>query len=192
MAAGLALWACGPNEGLPPDREGLMGGIPASARGPFDVRAAVAEATRACIRSELDGPATLRSLEQSGWTPFRDMDLGGYAKFYGGNKTGPFAPADYVRVGDRTARTDCEIQVPRARGREFYPVVLAEFERLGYGRFDYRDAPRFFRDGERFIVTGRYNVTTSAWAHFDIGRVDGASDRTCRDPNVPDTAKRGC
>ncbi|NDW04698.1 hypothetical protein [Jiella pacifica] len=146
-------------------------------------------ATRACLESEINGPASLRSLLADGYTVTRGLLGVKYEMVqpYGGL----FDRVETIAVQDNGDPYGCQIEVPRDRGREVFAVVADEVTRLGYRRIEIGRYDRYVGNGRRFDLRGSY-TQTSLTARISLARMTADKDRGCRRTDLPADLLEGC
>jgi hypothetical protein len=179
----LGVTACEPQVGLPPEAADARGVVPKAARDDFDLIPQVRIATRACVQSELTGPASLSGLLSQGYSPIKEYGVVLYARL--GKTTGT------VRVIDPKAATPCRIEVFRNKGYTALAAVQDEVTLLGYKPVTVGKVTRYIGKGQRFDIVGTTS-TYSPHASINIRRIDPKTDRLCRDTALPVSAREGC
>ena len=176
-------------EAIPPEAANAPSQVPAEKRRSFDLAEQANLAARACLQSEIDGPASLRSLLADGYTVTRGLLGVKYEMVepYGGL----FDRVETIAVQDNGNSYGCEIEVPRDRGREVLAVVADEVTRLGYRRIAVGRHDRYVGNGQRFALRGR-SLSGSLTARISLTHMTAENDRDCRRTDLPADFMEGC
>ena len=174
---------------MPPEAANAPSQVPAEKRRNFDLFEQARVATRACLESEINGPASLRSLLADGYTVTRGLLGVKYEMVqpYGGL----FDRVETMAVKDDGVSYGCQIEVPRDRGHEVFAVVADELTRLGYRRIEIGRYDRYVGNGRRFDLRGSY-TRTSLTARISLTRMTADKDRGCRRTDLPADLLEGC
>ncbi len=196
---GFVLAGCTTVEGTPPEAAEAPFNVPPADQASFDFAAEARVLTRACVASELGGPAQLQQLLGQGYVVTSQYGDVSYAR----QAPGPgelFAggPA-MIAASDPNSRLSCSIRVqPYTRTEALLPIVEDEMGRLGYRRIEVpspsgRVATRYVGEGQRFSISGR--TTTSpglSYGLIEISRSDAGGDTTCRTQGLAPELREGC
>ena len=183
------LAGCNEQQGQPADVASLPNAVPVAQQAPIDMRREIGIATAACLVSEAQGPQTLQSLREKGYTAIKEMGAVYYVK------TAPSAGLvvpDSIRVHDPNNRLSCTIEVPRRDGYTYFSQVSEALRSQGFARVAGRNGGYRYAKGDlRVMLSGR-SSTYDFYSQITIGRMTAATDKTCTDASLSDAAKQGC
>ena len=190
IAAAVAMSSCMTSpEAIPPEAANAPSQVPAEKRRNFDLAEQARVATRACLQSEFNGPASLRSLLADGYTVTKGLLGVNYEMVepYGGL----FDRVETIAVRDKGDSYGCTIEVSRDRWREVLAVVADEVTRLGYRRIEVGRHDRYVGKGQRFDLGGR-SPSRTLTALISLTRMTAEVDRDCRRTDLPADLMEGC
>ncbi|WP_300041924.1 hypothetical protein [uncultured Paracoccus sp.] len=156
-------------EGMPAGTDKAPELVPEAQRAPFDLTEQLRVATRACIDSELHGPARLQALLSQGYVVTNEIGgPDGYTRME--PSKGLFdRNAGMLRVYD-AGGSPCTINVMRNKGYTAIAAIAGELTAQGWRKTDERLGRTFWSKGPDTLLLNGSSSSYSALADISLYR----------------------
>ncbi|WP_199260294.1 hypothetical protein [Paracoccus binzhouensis] len=168
------LSGCTQPEGLPGDTKSLPSVVPAERKAQFDMTEELQVATRACIASEISGPASLQALRGQGYTAIRVGSGVAYAKSAPKAKMLEFFKE--VRVNDRSVKSPCTIQVNRVSGYSSFSAVTGALLADGFKQIPRQETGTVYAKGDVQLMLSGSTPPYTGFTDIEIYRLNKATE----------------
>ena len=164
------LSGCTQPEGLPGDTKSLPSAVPAERKAPFDMAEELQVATKACIASEISGPASLQALRGQGYTAIRVGSGVAYAK--SAQKTKMLEFFKEIRVSDRSVKSPCTIQVNRVSGYSSFAAVTGALMADGFKHVAKQGTGNVYAKGDVRLMLSGSTPPYTGFTDIEISRLN--------------------